>query len=75
MKDNYEHIYHASNERLAEILEANADFEAKFVANDTLPKELERDVLPTDQWVMALREAARRLRSKPRAMFYSEAFE
>lgn len=69
-------IHNATNERLAEILEANAEFEAKvcFSNGNNLP-EFNKDILPPEQWQEAIREAAARLRTKHKEHFNSEAFE
>ena len=59
-------IRNCTNERLAEILEANARFERLCIENNYMeisatPPE---DVLPPIIWVKAVLEAARRLRKK-----------
>lgn len=81
MKDPYEHIHNCTNERLAEILEANARFERFILENNyeqvnATPPE---DVLPPILWVKAVMEAARRLRNIQRILdakvpFNSEQF-
>ena len=70
-------IHNCTNERLAEILEANARFERFCIENNYMgigstPPE---DVLPPILWVNTVMEAAARLRNKHKYPFNNEAFE
>ena len=70
-------LHNCTNERLAEILEANARFEKASIENhyQVVDKTPSKDVLPPALWVEAILEAAARLRERNKVPFNNEAFE
>jgi hypothetical protein len=69
MNDNYEHIHHASNPRLAEMLDEIAEKATEGLKQMELDKEI-LDIIKQENAI--LREAAKRLRIPTHLTFHEE---